>query len=94
MTFDPAQLEGNRLRITGDDLSFDDLDTFAELTGAQFGQATDTHTMRALAVIGLRQRGLTVEWADLGPCRLDQVMDLEWAATEAAAVVGPTDAGA
>ncbi len=82
------------LRITSDDLTFDELDRFVEVTGTEIGKAKQTTMLRGLAVLGLAREGIEVTMDDLGSVKLKDVIDMEYLAAQGAAAGDPTVAGA
>ena len=96
---DPDAPGFEKIRLTGDDLTFGELDQFAELTGEEFSPAVPLRKVfRALALFGLRRRGVDVTWDDFETVQLASVVDMDWYNTKAETVragrVDPTDAGA
>lgn len=86
-----------RVRLTVEELDFDEMDAFAEMTGYDPVDAKAQvfrKTMRAIAVLGLRRQGQDVAWDDMKKVKLTEVIDIDWYKEQGAAVADPTVAGA
>lgn len=92
-TFDPHAPGFQKIRLTSDELTFDELDTFVELTGEEVGKASNSKTLRALVVLGMARQGVTITFADLGAIRINDVLDVDHLAA-AGTKTDPTVAGA
>lgn len=85
-----------RVRLTVEELDFDEMDAFAEMTGYDPVDAQAQvfrKTMRAIAVLGLRRQGQDVAWDDMKKVKLTEVIDIDWYKEQGAAAADPTVAG-
>jgi predicted double-glycine peptidase len=90
--FSPSTHLGfQRIRLTSDDLTFDEMDEFENLTK---GKTSSSAQLRALAVLGCRRQGIEITFEDLASLKISEVVDVDFIAGQVTAKADPTVAGA